>query len=178
MAKDGTVRGGARVRSGPMPANIKEQMMLDVGVSNIPNLPAPSDMIAETVPPVDEFMLDIQKDGSKLEAERIYQNTYLWLRQRGCEKLIPNQLLTGYSMSVARWIQAERYISKYGSLAKHPVSGNPIKSPYVTMSQDYMKQITNAWFQIYSIVRDNGSNVGDLEESDLYMEHLLKQKLK
>ena len=178
MAKDGTVRGGARVRSGPMPANIKEQMMAVEGINTIPNLPAPDDITAEAVPPVDAFMLETQKDGTKLEAERIYQNTYLWLKQRGCEKIVPNQLLNGYSMSVARWIQSEQYISKYGSLAKHPITGNPIKSPYVAMSQDYMKQITNTWFQIYSIVRDNGSNVGEMDDSDLFMDHLLKQKLK
>ena len=58
-------------------------------------------------------------------------------------------------MSFARWIQCEEAISEYGFLAKHPTTGQAITSPYVSMSQSYMKQATQQWSLIYEIVKAN-----------------------
>ena len=44
-----------------------------------------------------------------------------------------------YAMSVSRWIQCEEIVSSTGFLAKHPTTGAAIASPYVSMSQSYMK---------------------------------------
>ena len=42
-----------------------------------------------------------------------------------------------------------------------------------------MKQINATWFQIYQIVKDNGSaDVEELDQQDIMMEALLKQKKK
>jgi hypothetical protein len=60
-------------------------------------------------------------------------------------------------MSVSRWIQCEECISEFGFLAKHPTTGNAIASPYVAMSQQYMKQVNQVWYQIYQIVKENCS---------------------
>ena len=80
------------------------------------------------------------------------------------------------AMSVARWIQAERYVSKYGSLAMHPTVKSPITSPYVTMSQNYIKQITNTWYQIYTIVKDSGNDITSGGVTDDPMEKLLRSR--
>lgn len=58
-------------------------------------------------------------------------------------------------MSFARWIQCEEALSEYGFLAKHPTTGQAITSPYVSMSQSYMKQATQQWSLIYEIVKAN-----------------------
>lgn len=57
--------------------------------------------------------------------------------------LVPAQLIEQYAMSVSRWIQCEEYITEFGFLAKHPTTGNAMPSPYVAMSQTYMKQVNN-----------------------------------
>lgn len=178
MAKDGTVRGGARIKSGPQSAANKKKEAPASDLLGISDLPEPEDLIAEQVPPVDDFLTELQKDGTKLEADTIFISTYRWIKSRGCEKIVPKPLINEYAMSVARWMQAEHYISKYGTLALHPTVKSPITSPYVTMSQNYVKQITNTWYQIYTIVRDNGSASGEIDEDDLFMEQLISSKLK
>lgn len=40
-------------------------------------------------------------------------------------------------------------------MAKHPTTGQAIRSPYVSMSQSYMKQATQQWSLIYEIVKAN-----------------------
>ena len=47
MAKDGTVRGGARPRSGPKPS----EKTYDAGIIGLPDFPVPDDLSAELVPP-------------------------------------------------------------------------------------------------------------------------------
>lgn len=37
---------------------------------------------------------------------------------------------------------------------------------------------TNTWYQIYTIVWDNGSASGEIDEDDLFMEQLISSKLK
>ena len=78
-----------------------------------------------------------------------------------------------YAMSVSRWIQCEEVISEYGFLAKHPTTGSAIASPYVSMSQSYMKQVNQLWYQIFQIVRENCSTEFSGLPIDDAMEKLL-----
>lgn len=131
------------------------------------------DLEGADVPPVDEYLRQEQKCGKPLKADFILEQTMLWLREIKCEHIVSRQLVEQYAMSVARWIQTEEMISQYGFLAKHPTTGAAIASPYVKMSQDYMKQVNSTWYQIYQIVREN---VGDClaDNSDDPMERLLR----
>lgn len=88
-------------------------------------------------------------------AEEVYNETFAWLKARGCEKLVTVQMVEQYAMSVSRWIQCEEIVSSTGFLAKHPTTGAAIASPYVSMSQSYMKQTNYCWMQIYQIVKEN-----------------------
>lgn len=165
MAKDGTARGGRRAGSGKKPT--KKFDDLNNALVGITELPSPEEIEGADCPEVDEFMKATQKDGSNLEAEHIFQTTYVWLKKRGCEKLVSKQLIEQYAMSVSRWIQCENALSTYGFLAKHPTTGAAIASPYVQMGQAYMKQINATWYQIYQIVKDNGTaDAGELDEAD------------
>lgn len=133
------------------------------------------DLEGADVPPVDEYLRQEQKCGKSLKADFILDQTMRWLREIKCEHIVSRQLVEQYAMSVARWIQTEEIISQYGFLAKHPTTGAAIASPYVKMSQDYMKQVNQTWYQIYQIVR---ANVGDCfaDNADDPMERLLRMR--
>lgn len=80
-------------------------------------------------------------------------------------------------MAVSRWIQCEDAISEFGFLAKHPTTGMATTSPYVNMAQNFQKQMNNAWYQIYQIVRENCSVAySGPNPQDNVMEMLLSRK--
>lgn len=180
MAKDGTDRGGARFGAGPKkkaltdkiragnPGGRKLTVMNFDDAANLEGqaMPAPPTMLSAT-----------QKDGKKLVAEDIYENTWNWLNERGCAAFVSPQLLERYAMSVARWIQCEEAITQYGFLAKHPTTGNAIQSPYVAMSHSYMAQTNRLWMEIFQIVKENStSEYGNATPQDDAMERLLRAR--
>lgn len=177
MAKDGTARGGMRFGQGRPPKAIKEK--LDAGNPGgrklqIIDLPDPPDIEGHSAPDPRDYMLEKQQSGIDLCAADIFKETWEWLASLKCEKLVARQLIDQYAMSVARWIQCEHAISRYSMLSKHPTSGKPIASPFVTMSQNYMKQTNQLWYQIYQIVKENcltDYNGEDLQDD--VMERLL-----
>ena len=176
MAKDGSLRGGARPGSGKKRKS-DDAAWLD-GDSNkkvvkLPTFENVPDMDGTEMPPVKEYMTRLQADGNKLQAEEIYNETLLWLRARGCEKDINPQLLERYAMDTARWIDCENMVSKYGYLGKHPTTGGATYSPFTTLAKDYQKQANAIWFQIQLAIRDTLSE--DAGKDDL-MERLLESR--
>ncbi len=177
MAKDGTARGGARIGSGKKPTKKKKLEVLTTSFTDIVDLVEPGEIEGVDVPPIKDYLKAKQKNGKDFFAEDIFKSTYLWLKKRGCEKLVGNQLIEQYAMSVSRWIQCEEAISEFGMLAKHPTTGNAIASPYVSMAQAYMKQVNQVWYQIYQIIQENGSaEIDELDPQDIMMEKLLKTR--
>ena len=145
--------------------------------ASVIELPEPEEISGEDVPPVKEFLKASQKSGIDLCAEDVFRSTFLWLKERGCDRLVNTQLIEQYAMSVSRWVQCETCISEYGFLAKHPTTGAAITSPYVTMSQNYLKQVNQCWYQIYQIVKENCSvEYGGANPHDDLMEHLLSAR--
>ena len=149
MAKDGTMRGGARPNTGPKKKALADKII--EGKARVENsavvLPDPVEIEGVDMPPIKEFLKAKQKNGKDMCAEEVYKSTYLWLKKRRCEKLVSTQLLEQYAMSVSRWVQCEEAISEFGFLAKHPTTGNAMQSPYVAMSQNYMKQVNDMAFK-------------------------------
>lgn len=154
MAKDGTMRGGARIGAGKKAKALTDKIN-DGNTATV--LQFPESLEGVDMPPVKDYLKAPQKSGKGLQAEEIFKETYLWLKERGCEKAVYAQLIEQYAMSVSRWIQCETAISEFGFLAKHPTTGNAIASPYVSMSQSYMKQVNQLWYQIFQVVRENCS---------------------
>lgn len=176
MAKDGTLRGGARPGTGPKPKALTDRIA-EGKTAGAMVLPDPVRLDGEDIPAVKDYLKAKQKNGRTLRAEEIYNEVYEWLRERGCEKLVSRLLVEQYAMAVARWIQCEECISEFGSLAKHPTTGNAIASPYVSMSRDYKKQINTDWYQIYQIVRDNSTiEFSGSSPQDSLMEKLLQSR--
>lgn len=175
MAKDGTRRGGARPGAGRKKKSAIEKMDAGEAISLI--LPEPVDLIGTDCPPVKEYLKANQKCGIDLSAADVFEDTWKWLAARGCEKLVSQNLIEQYAMSVARYIQCETAISDYGFLAKHPTSGNPMQSPYVAMSQNYMKQANQIWYQIFQVVKENCTESwSGNTPPDNVMELLLRKK--
>ncbi len=180
MAKDGTARGGQRVGSGR-----KSKALADKIAAGNPgnrkmkviDLPKVTDLKGSDMPEPREYLKASQKNGMAFDAEDIYKETYNWIRERGCERLISKQLIEQYAMSVSRYIQCEQAVSEYGFLAKHPTTGQACASPYVAMSQSYMKQVNSLWYQIFQVVKENCSEEykGTTPQEDV-MEMLLRKR--
>jgi hypothetical protein len=176
MARDGTSRGGPRVGAGRKPKALFEKIT-EGKTDGALVLPEPAQMEGIDMPPMKDFMKAAQKSGKDLCAEDVFKSTWMWLKARGCEKLVNRALIDQYAMSVSRWIQCEECISEYGFLAKHPTTGAAIASPYVSMAQSFMKQTNQIWFQIYQVVKENCSTeYGGANPQDDLMEKLLSAR--
>lgn len=176
MAKDGTMRGGARPSSGPKRKALTEKISAGKTATVI-DLPDASELTGVDMPPVKDYMKAKQKSGTDLCAEEIFRETWNWLRKVGCTEYVNTLLINQYAMSVARQIQCEQAISEYGFLAKHPTTGAACQRPYVSMLQQFTKQANQSWYQIYQIVKENCSieYTGATPQDDV-MERLLRAR--
>jgi len=149
--------GGARPGSGPKKKPLAEKI-LDGNPGKRPlevvTFPA-AELSGEEMPPPRDYLAALQKDGGHTIAREVYESTWQWLHERRCDHLIPPQVLETYAQTVGRWVQCEEAITTYGFLSKHPTTGAPIQSPFVAISQSFMKQANNQWSQIYQVVREN-----------------------
>ena len=179
MAKDGTNRGGARPGAGRKPKALADKVLEgNPGKRPLEVVAFPAaDLTGEEMPPPREYLAARQHGGGHTKAVELYESTWRWLRERNCDHLIPPQVLESYAQTAARWIQCEEAISEFGFLAKHPTTKAPIQSPFVAISQSFMKQANNLWGQIYQVVRENCSSVfeGKNPQDDV-MEALLRAR--
>ncbi|MGV3103830.1 P27 family phage terminase small subunit [Rothia sp. 32237D007AR] len=192
MAKDGTNRGGRRVRAGKKPDPLNEKLAQGRPATRLtPPQPADLDLYDFTgddigdgveltgsaMPPPSDYLSAEQRDGKPLGADLVYKETWQWLDERGCTDFVSKRLIESYAQAFARYVQCEEAISKFGLLGKHPTTGAAIASPFVAMSQSFSKQANVYWYEIYEIVRAtcttdySGSSPGD----DV-MERLLKAR--
>lgn len=157
MAKDGTMRGGARSRSGPAKKDLHEKIRDGQKATRLtfPDLPANDTPAGMEMPKVEEWLKAKQQNGQEWSAEKIVTTTYTWLKERGCERMITMQQIYAYATAQARWIQCQEAISQYGFLAKHPTTGAPIESPYVKMAEKFQRQAAAAWYAIFQVVKEN-----------------------
>lgn len=169
MARDGTYRGGRRVKAGSKPEALTDK--LAVGNKNAKILEMPlynyeqefettefddlPELQGEEVPKPSEYLNSKQKDGKPLGADKIYYEIWEWLTERNCEKFINHRLVELYAQAFARYIQCEEAISTYGFLSKHPTTGGPIANPFVQMSISFQKQANLIWYEIFDIVKQN-----------------------
>ena len=188
MAKDGTHRGGRRPRAGGKPQDLVEkvnkgktaQVMALPEFKSTPLEAADLDVDADyqgvDVPEPSSYLSAKQRDGTPLGADLIYKETWLWLKERGCEKLVNRRLLESYSQAFARYIQCEEAITDYGLLGKHPTTGGAIASPFVQMSQSFQKQANLMWYEIFDIVKQNSLTAYTGDPQADAMEKLLRSR--
>lgn len=168
MAKDGTNRGGRRVRAGDKPQPLADKIIkgkaakiLEVpdippeSILDVEDLDVDSDLYGEDMPAPSDYLSTRQRDGKPLGADALFTETWKWLRDRGCEKFVNPRLIEAYAQAFTRYIQCEEAISTYGLLGKHPTTGGAITSPFVQMSQSFQKQANLLWYEIFDIVKQN-----------------------
>lgn len=190
MAKDGTNRGGRRVRAGDKPLSAVEKIQsgkaLKVMMNELPTfapdddldgIDVPDGAILEglDMPKPSEYLSALQKNGVPLGADEIYKETWQWLKERGCERLVNPRLIEAYAQAFARYIQCEDATSTFGLLGKHPTTGGAIASPFVQMSQQYQKSANLIWYEIYDVVKQNCTAPYEENGGDP-MEQLLRRK--
>lgn len=189
MAKDGTNRGGKRVHAGGKPTPTAEKIQngqpVRIMSNDIPQLePAELEAVdlpdgavldGADMPRPAEYLSARQKNGVPLGADEIYKETWLWLKQRGCENLVNKRLIESYAQAFARYIQCEDAISSYGLLGKHPTTGGVMVSPFVQMSQQFQKTANMMWYEIYDIVKQNCTEAFTDNPNDT-MEQLLRKR--
>lgn len=181
MAKDGTNRGGARPGAGRKKKALHDRLIegnpgrRPIQVLEFEEVP---DVEGVDMPKPNEMLSALQRDGKPLQAEEIYRTTWKWLVERKCEKLVSPQVLERYAMCAARWIQCEESLTTYGLLGKHPTTGQPVTSPFVSMSANYMNRTNRLWNEIFQIVKENcaAEYAGDSPQEDV-MERLLRARM-
>ena len=191
MAKDGTNRGGRRVKAGSKPdaltdkiavgksAKIFEPIDFDIDSDfETNNFMDTADLEGENIPKPSEYLKSKQKDGSLLGADRIFNETWLWLKKRKCDKFVNPRLVESYSQAFARYIQCKEAISKFGFLGKHPTTGAAIANPFVQMSVSFQKQANLLWYEIFDIVKQNCTTDFSDTPQDNVMELLLTARRK
>lgn len=189
IAKDGTYRGGRRVKAGGKPQTAVEKIekgkRVEILMNDIPeftpeelesvDLPDGVLLDGADMPAPSDYLSAKQKNGLPLGADEIYKETWSWLKQRNCENLVNPRLLESYSQAFARYIQCEDAISQFGLLGKHPTTGGVIASPFVQMSSQFQKTANLLWYEIYDIVKENCTEVYEDYGEDM-MEKLLRQR--
>ena len=191
MARDGTYRGGRRVRAGDKPDTLADKIASgnsaqildfpDFDLNGVPEGEIPEfndipDMQGENIPKPGVYLKSRQKDGKPLGADKIYEETWKWLKARRCEKFINRRLLESYSQAFARYVQCEEAISEFGFLAKHPKTEAAIANPFVQMSLAFQKQANLLWYEIFDIVKQNCTiNYIGTPQDDV-MEQLLSKR--
>ena len=191
MAKDGTNRGGRRVRAGDKPFPLADKIaagksanVLDISEFEIDeqfdlnDFSEMSELQGENIPKPSEYLNSEQKDGKPLGADKIFEETWLWLKKRKCDQFVNPRLVESYSQAFARYIQCEEAISKFGFLGKHPTTGAAIANPFVQMSVGFQKQANIIWYEIFDIVKQNcTTNFSDTPQDNV-MELLLTARRK
>ncbi|MGI6735945.1 MAG: P27 family phage terminase small subunit [Anaerovoracaceae bacterium] len=190
MAKDGTYRGGRRIKAGgkPMPAaeKIASGKKAQVMRNDIPDLepdeleavdlPEGAVLEGSDMPKPGEYLSARQKNGKPLGADVIYKETWLWLKRRHCENLVNPRLIESYAQNFARYIQCEDAISTYGLLGKHPTTGGVVTSPFVQMASQFQKSANLIWMEIYDIVKQNCTEEFEETNPNDTMEQLLRSR--
>ena len=177
MAKDGTNRGGARAGAGRKKKALSEKISEGNPGHRPLTMIDSSAMEGVDMPPPSDYLSAMQRDGKPLGADLIYIKVFEWLKAINCEKLVSPNMVEQYAICVSRWVQCEEAISKLGFIGKNAKTGAPMQSPFVSISQAYMKQANVIWADISQIVKENCSiEVQFKNPEDDMMESLLRRR--
>ena len=178
MAKDGTNRGGRRVRDGAKPEALNDKLAAGRPATRL-TTPAELDVFDLDAPtsatarcsqasrcqnPANTYRPS-SATASRSVPDLVYRETWNWLDERGCTEFVSKRLIE----------QCEQAISKFGLLGKHPTTGAAIASPFVAMSQSFGKQANVYRYEIFDIVRATcTTDYSGTTPGDEVMEQLLK----
>ncbi len=173
-------RGGVRIGAGRKRKPLAEKLIENTGHRPIKYIPPDivSEITGEEIPAPSAWLSDKTKNTQRESiAAKVYEDTWRWLQERRCDHLITKEQIEQYAASVSRYVQCEEGISTFGLLAKHPTTNMPVASPYVAMSERFLKRASVLWTAIYQIVKENCEvPVGKNHNEDI-MEQILTGKI-
>ena len=135
-----------------------------------------ADLCGADMPSPSGYLSAQQQEGKALGADEIFRETWLWLKERGCEQLVNPRLIESYAQAFARYIQCEEAVSQYGLLGKHPTTGKACASPFVQMALSFQKQSNMLWYEIFDIVKQNCTTTFSGSPQEDRMEQLLRSR--
>ena len=91
MAKDGTARGGARMGAGRKTKALAEKIS-EGQAATVMEFTDAAQFQGEDIPPIKDYLKARQKVGS-LCAEEVYNETWKWMKERGCAAIVNVQLV-------------------------------------------------------------------------------------
>lgn len=141
MARDGTNRGGRRVRAGAKPGPLGEKLAAGRPATRLEDpLNEPFDfagndigdgamLAGETMPEPSDYLSEIQRDGKPLGADLVYREMWQWLDQRGCSQFVAPRLIEAYAQAFAGMCSASRRSpsSAYSANTPPPVPPSPAR---------------------------------------------------
>jgi len=175
-----TVHGGKRQGAGRKRKALAEKLETKRGQREARHIPpeAMSEIEGADIPPPSDWLKDQTKNTQRDSvAGGIYESTWRWITERKCGHLITREQIEQYAASVARYIQCEEGLSTFGLLAKHPTTNMPIASPYVAMSEKFLRRANQLWATIFQIVKENCETPVGANPNEDIMERILTGKL-
>jgi hypothetical protein len=150
-------RGGKRVGAGRPPKPLAEKVLEgNPGKRPLYVIDFPDGAAVSDLPSPPEFLAEAAKgEGKWPSADTIFRSVSVWLERTGCLPLISPEHIMDYALLKARWLECEAFNTKHGLLARHPVTKQPIASPYVRMGIDYLKAADVAWTHIWEVISQN-----------------------
>ena len=104
---------------------------------------------------------------------RIFNQLVDWLKPTGCLGYINPEHIAEYALCKQRWLDCIKW-NNQNLLAKHPTTGQPMTSPYVSMEQQFLKLADEVYAKIWDIVKENSTtNFRENNPNDDVMEALL-----
>lgn len=73
-----------------------------------------ADLEGQTMLSPKAFLATKQKNCKDLLAVQIYEETWKWLAERKCARLVPVQILEQYAMAISRWLQNRHEAKAHG----------------------------------------------------------------
>lgn len=153
MAKDSTIRGGARIGAGRKKKSLENRI-----IEGVEFLPEKNQINSKEQPKIKSpksYLTEVQFDGTKTFARQIYRDTYNWLHKKHCAEFVHQVQVETFAQTTARHIQAEMELSAGGLLIGERVN------PLVKISLDYLKMAQSLWYQIWQVAKENSVGVGD-----------------
>ena len=127
-------------------------------------------------PECPDYLKDkVNKSGGYPNAEEIWNQVVDWLETTGCVHLIPPDYIAEYTLLKVRWLEAEARTDVTGFLARHPVTQQPITSPFIKAGIEYLKAADVAWQRIWKIVAQNSETEFRIDTpNDVLMSSILQ----
>ena len=169
-------RGGARPGAGRKKSAVKEKAENgNPGGRRLEVLDIP-EVEGVDMPKPHEFLSAEQRDGSTLQAEEIYTETWEWLRRWAARRGVAPA--SGAVRHVQRPLDSVRGDDKpHGFPLQAPNYPEADSVPVHQHRINYMNQAVRLWNEIFQIVKENCStDYGEVSPQDDLMERLLRAR--